>query len=172
MIAWWLYISCAEKRNWLEAMMGVFRRKAIMLLQGLLLLLSSVFSKKLKIEKSYNILKTLILIAGLFIPLVLWKRIFPVKVLVAKIFKRRHDFDGMRRFVAFFRRGCCSSVYWSSAHHSSLNLIYTLPWHSHLGLATKLFPSGFPVNNLFCKSPHPYCTGCVCRKYFCLIWFF
>jgi hypothetical protein len=49
--------------------------------------LSSDFSKKLKNEESYNILKTIILVAGLFISLVLWNRIFPDKVLVAKVFK-------------------------------------------------------------------------------------
>lgn len=68
--------------------MDVFRGKAIMLLQGLLHLSSSDFSKKLKNEKSYNILKTLILVAGLFISLILWNRIFTYKVLVAKIFKK------------------------------------------------------------------------------------
>jgi len=151
--------------------MGCFRRKAEMLLQGLLLLLSSYFSKKLKNEKSYNILKSLILVAGLFILLVLWNRIFPDKMLVAQIFKKRHAFCGTRNFVTFLRRGRCSAVSLSSALHFSLNLIYTLPWHSRLCLATKLFPSGFPVNNLFCKSPRPHCTGCLCRKYLCLIWF-
>jgi len=74
-----------------------------MLLQELLHLSSSDFSKKLKNEKSYNILKTLILVAGLFISLILWNRIFTYKVLVAKIFKKRHAFYGTLRFVAFFR---------------------------------------------------------------------
>jgi len=60
-----------------------------MLLQVLLHLLCSDFSKKLKNEKSYNILKTLILVAGLFISLILWNRIFPYKVLVAKILKKK-----------------------------------------------------------------------------------
>jgi hypothetical protein len=73
-----------------------------MLLQGLLLLLSSDFYKKLKNEKSYNILKTFILVAGLFISLALWSRIFPDKVLVAKRFKTRHECCGTRRFVTFF----------------------------------------------------------------------
>jgi hypothetical protein len=79
--------------------MGVFRQKEVMLLQGLLLLLFSDFSKTLKNEKSYNILKTLILVTGLFISLVLWNRIFPDKALVAKIFKQPHAFYGTRRFV-------------------------------------------------------------------------
>ena len=45
-------------------------------------------------KKSYNILKTLILVAGLFISLVLWNRIFRDKVLVARICKVRHAFYG------------------------------------------------------------------------------
>jgi len=59
-----------------------------MLLQDLLLLLSSDFFKKIKNEKSCNILTTLILVTGLFISLVLRNRIFPDKVLVDKIFKK------------------------------------------------------------------------------------
>lgn len=130
--------------------------------------MSSDFSKKLKNGKSYNILRTLILIAGLFISLILWNRMFPYKVLVAKIFKKT---PCVLWFVTFFRWGHLSAVSWSSARHSSLNLIYTLSWHSLLGFATKLFPSGFPVNNLICKSPRLYCTGYTCRNYFCLICF-
>jgi hypothetical protein len=50
--------------------------------------LSSDLSKKLKNVNSYNILKALTLVAGLFISLALWNGMFPPKLLVAKLTPR------------------------------------------------------------------------------------
>jgi hypothetical protein len=66
-----------------------------------------------------------------------------------------------RMFITVFTKAGNLSVLWATSIQSTPPLIswrstLILSSHTSLGLQSGLFPSGFPINNLYFPSSHPY----------------
>ena len=97
-----------------------------------------------------------------FILLTPWCRVLLQKLTGLQLVKKFPAFYGTRRFITAFTSLRHLSLSWTSPiqsiypHRTSWRSSLILSTHLRLGLPSGLFPSGFPTNNLYTPSPHPY----------------
>jgi hypothetical protein len=83
-----------------------------------------------------------------------WSRVLLEKLTVLQLVKKFPAFYGTRRFITAFASARHLSLSWASSiqsippHHTSWISALILPSHLRLGLASVLFPSGFPTKTL------------------------
>ena len=91
-----------------------------------------------------------------------WCRVLPEKLTGLQLVKKFPAFHGTRRFITALTSVRHLSLSWTSPiqstypHPISWGSILILSTHLRLGLPSGLFPSGFPIKNLYTPFPHSY----------------
>ena len=92
-----------------------------------------------------------------------WCRVLLEQLTGLQLVKNFPAFHGNRRFITAHTSVRHLSLSWASPIQSiyphpttSWRSILILSTHLRLGLASGLFPSGFPTKTLYTPSPHPY----------------
>ena len=91
-----------------------------------------------------------------------WCRVLLETLTGLQLVKKFPSFHGTRRFITILTSVLHLSLSWASPiqsiypHPISWRSILILSTHLRLGLASGLFPSGFPNKTLYTFSPHPY----------------
>ena len=91
-----------------------------------------------------------------------WCTVLLEKPTGLQLVKKFPAFYGTRRFITpltsvrHLSLSCASPIQSTYPHPTSWRSILILSTHLRLGLASGLFPSGFPTKTLYAPSPHPY----------------
>ena len=95
-----------------------------------------------------------------------WSRVLLGKLTGSQLVKKFPTFYGTRRFITAFASARHVSLSWNSSiqsippHPTSWRSILILSSHLGLGLASGLFPSGFPTKTLYTPLLSPLRTTC------------
>ena len=91
-----------------------------------------------------------------------WCRVLLEKLTGLQLVKKFPAFHGTRMFITAITSVCHLSLPWASPiqsiypHITTWRSILIISTQLGLGLPSGFFPSGFPTNNLYTPSPHPY----------------